>query len=214
MTAMRSRNQPLPIIFLCAVLASLLLLAACGPGPQGAATIESAPTVAPAGEATPSGVVAPTLAPAGEGYPPATAAVATVNPYPGEGEAALPATSTPGAYPPAAETFQEPRFRIDQPVSASATTITGQAPPGLALAVLDVTFNGTLLGTGRSDESGRFTIPVSGLIEGNRIGLAIAELAEGQTLNQMAEQYFPNRGEGFMNLPNVGIFFDTVLVQP
>jgi hypothetical protein len=212
---MRSRNHSLPIIFLCAVLASLLLLAACGQGPQGAATIESAPTVASAGEATPSGVVAPTLPPAGgEAYPPATAMVETVNPYPGEGEAALPATSTPGAYPPAAETFQEPRFRIDQPVSVSATTITGQAPPNLALAVQDVTFNGTLLGTGRSDESGRFTIPVSGLIEGNRIGLSIAELAEGQTLNQMAEQYFPNRGEGFMNLPNVGIFFDTVLVQP
>ena len=79
---------------------------------------------------------------------------------------------------------------------------------------MDVTYNGQLLGTGRSDEAGRFSIPVSGLVEGNRIGIGIGELAEGQTLNQMAEQYFPYRGEGFMNLPNVGIFFETILVGP
>ena len=66
----------------------------------------------------------------------------------------------------------------------------------------------------RSDDSGRFTIPVTGLVAGNRIGLAVGELVEGQTLSQMAEQFFPYRGEGFMNLPNVGIFFDTVQVAP
>lgn len=183
---------------------------ACGPGaPQANPTAESAPVV----ENVPTDAAVATAPPAGvEAYPPPAAE--PVNPYPGEDAAALPPTSTPGAYPPVEAPFQEPRFRFDQPVSASATTISGQAPPGTALAIMDVTFNGVLLGTGRSDDSGRFTIPVSGLVDGNRIGIAISELAEGQTLNQMAEQYFPYRGDGFMNLPNVGIFFDTVLVQP
>ena len=138
--------------------------------------------------------------------------VAVVDPYPAEGEAALPAESYP---PPAAEeTFLEPRFRIDQPVSAAATTITGQAPPNLTLAVLDVTYNGVPLGMGQSDANGVFSIPVSGLIAGNRIGLAIGALPDGMDLVQTAETYFPHRGEGFQNLPNVGVFYDSTLVQP
>jgi hypothetical protein len=147
------------------------------------------------------------------GYP-APAAVATMDPYPADGQGALPPTVLPEAYPPPTETFLEPRFRFDQPVTVASTTVTGQAPPGLALAILDVTYNGAILGAGRSDDNGRFAIPVSGLVEGNRIGIAIGELAEGQTLSQMLEQYYPYRGEGFMNLPNVGVFLDTVQVQP
>ena len=107
-----------------------------------------------------------------------------------------------------------PRFRIDQPVSVSTTEITGQAPPNTSLAVLDISYNGAVLGLGRSDDSGRFSVPVTGLIEGNRIGLGIGELAPGQSIEEMAEFYFPYRGEGFMNIPNLGIYFDTALVAP
>jgi hypothetical protein len=203
---MRSRIKLNPFVLLLLLLALASLAAACGPDAQ-----QVAPTVE--GVSTGDAPTAPPADAGGQGAYPAPAAVATTNPYPGEGEAP-PATVAPEAYPPAAETFLEPRFRFDQPVTAGMTTITGQAPPGVALALLDVTYNGAILGTGRSDENGRFAIPVSGLVEGNRIGIAIGELAEGQTLDQMAEQYFPYRGEGFMNLPNVGTFFDTVLVQP
>ena len=55
---------------------------------------------------------------------------------------------------------------------------------------------------------------VSGLIAGNRIGLAIGELPQGLDIAQTAETYFPYRGEGFQNLPNIGVFYDTVVVQP
>lgn len=205
MEAMRSRMKPNLLIILCALAASLLLLAACGPGAN-----QAEATIAPALESAPTTDPVPTAPPAGEAYPPAVAA--PVEAYPSD--QAAPPTVAPEAYPSVVETFQEPRFRIDQPVAATATTITGQAPPGTSLAVMDVTYNGALLGTGRSDDSGRFTIPVTGLVAGNRIGLAVGELAEGQTLSQMAEQFFPYRGEGFMNLPNVGIFFDTVQVAP
>lgn len=213
MATMRSRIHSKLIITLLVLAASLAIAAACGPTtPQTPATPAAS---TPALESAPTDVaILPTAPPAGGESYPAPAAVETVNPYPGEGQAALPPTMPPEAYPPAEETFQEPRFRIDPPVAANATTITGQAPPGVALAIMDVTYNGVLLGSGRSDDSGRFTIPVSGLVAGNRIGLTVGELAEGQTLNQMAEQYYPHRGEGFMNLPNVGIFFDTIQVSP
>lgn len=208
MLAMRSRIHHQSLISLLAILATLLLLVACGSGAQ-----EAAPTVesAPAGDAA-----LPTLPPsdgAAEGYPAPTTAVPT-DPYPGGQPPTVAPTFTPGSYPPAEEVFQEPRFRIDQPVSVSATEITGQAPPDTPLAIVDITYNGAVLGLGRSDADGRFAIPVTGMVEGNRIGLGIGELAAGQTIEQMAEFYFPYRGEGFMNVPNLGIYFDTALVNP
>lgn len=171
-------------------------------------TVESAPVT--------TNVAVPTAPPIAnnQAYPPASAEAAQ-QPYPGGAESALPPASPPQGYPAVTEeTFQEPRFRIDTPITATTANITGQAPPDTSLAIMDVTYNGALLGLGRSDSSGRFTIPVSALVAGNRIGLGIGELAPNQTIEQMAEFYFPYRGEGFMNLPNVGIFFDTVLIEP
>lgn len=208
---MRSKSLQKSILFL-SVASLILLLAACGSSAsQATPTLESA-TVAPA-TSEPASV--PTAPPASgdEAYPP-PAAAEVVQPYPSGEEAALPPVAPPQAYPPPAETFQEPRFRFDGPISAAATTITGQAPPNTSLAIMDVTYNGGLLGVGRSDGNGRFSIPVSGLVAGNRIGLGIGELAPDQTIEQMAEYYFPYRGEGFMNIPNVGIFFDTILINP
>ena len=203
------------LLKLIMVLGVLSIGVACGP-------VATTPT--PASEAPTGGLATTevtTVAPDAslESYPPPPAGdIPAVEPYPGSGQMFIPPTFTPpSSYPPgpaAEETFQEPRFRFDQPVSVSAAAITGQAPPNTPLAVLDITYNGTLLGTGNSDDSGRFSIPVSGMIEGNRIGLMVGELAEGQTLEQMAEFYFPYRGEGFMNLPNLGIFFDTTIVTP
>ncbi len=190
-----------------ALLAALLLVACGGTTPQVVPTLESAPADAGA---------LPTVPPAdagGQGYPAPTSA-SSDEPYPAVVIPTVPSTLTPSSYPAVEEVFQEPRFRIDQPVSVSTTEITGQAPPNTSLAVLDISYNGAVLGLGRSDDSGRFSVPVTGLIEGNRIGLGIGELAPGQSIEEMAEFYFPYRGEGFMNIPNLGIYFDTALVAP
>jgi hypothetical protein len=112
----------------------------------------------------------------------------------------------------AVEPFKEPRFRFDQPLQAGATTVSGQAPPDVALAIADITFNGAILGSGRSDSDGRFSIPVSPLPGDHRIGLTVAELRPGQTISEMSDEYYPYRGDGFMNLPNIGVFFETALV--
>ncbi len=211
---MRLLTRQPSVLFLGCLLALTLLAVGCG----GAAPATSATIAAP----TSDGALAAATVPAGGAALPTSTAPAapdqgaypaaeSVNPYPSEGEAALPADSYPA--PPTEEALLEPRFRIDQPVTAATTTITGQAPPNLALAIMDVSYGGVPLGSGRSDENGAFSIPVSGLIQGNRIGLAIAELPEGMDLVQTAETYFPHRGEGFQNLPNLGVFYDTTLVQ-
>ena len=205
---MRSQTKLAPFLIV-SLLALVLLAVACG----GGAAVTTAPTVAPA-NATSAPAMAETTAtapaaPVDGGYPAPGAESAGA--YPAEGEAAVAEAYPP---PPAEETFLEPRFRIDQPVTVATTTLTGQAPPNLTLAVLDVTYNGAPLGMGQSDASGRFEIHVSGLEAGNRIGLAIGALPEGMDIAQTAEMYFPHRGEGFQNLPNVGVFYDTTLVQP
>ncbi len=206
---MRPRINLHPSLLLFVALLAALLLVACGGGtPPAAPTLESAPIDAA------TGPTAPPADASGQGYPAPTAPASSDEPYPAVVIPTAAPTLTPSSYPAVEEVFQEPRFRIDQPVSAGATEITGQAPPNTPLAVLDITYNGGVLGLGRSDDNGRFSVPVAGLIEGNRIGLGIGELAAGQTIEQMAEFYFPYRGEGFMNIPNLGIYFDTALVAP
>jgi hypothetical protein len=132
-------------------------------------------------------------------------------------EPALPPTATPfpDVYPPPAveEQFLEPRFAFDLPLQAGASVVTGQAPPNLAIALVDVTSNGTLLGSGVTMPDGTFSIGVQGLPEGNRIGITFSELEPGLDIAGMSIKYFPYRGENFMNLPNVGIMLETALVE-
>jgi hypothetical protein len=136
--------------------------------------------------------------------------------YPAPGSNTLDLGRNSAAYPgPGSEAvnLDQPRFQFDTDLTAGMTTVIGQAPPNLPLAVVDVSFNGVVLGTGRTDQTGRFSIGVQPLPEGHRIGLAIADL-QGRTLEQMAEELYPYRGDNFMSLPNVGIFFETTMVQP
>lgn len=205
------------VLLFAGVAMMTLLLAACGPSVEPAAetVVESAEVMLPTAEvevlpAATETVVEVEAYPAEESYP-----APTVMALPEESYPAVPPTETPpGEYPPAAEVFQEPRFRIDGPVRAGDSTISGQAPPDMELAIVDVTFNGALLGTGRSQSDGQFSIDVSGLNEGNRIGITFGALEEGLSIGDMSIKYFPHRGEGFMNLPNVGIMLDTLLVEP
>jgi hypothetical protein len=209
---MQSRKPYAHSVLFCCALALVMAMVACGPSTSQPVTPTEAATVEIDSPAALTEL--PTSPPASGAYPPPTT-TDPAEPYPGA-DPGIVVDEPTGGYPPPAleETFQEPRFRIDVPLAANATLVSGQAPPNLALAVLDVTYNGEVLGVGRSDENGRFVIPVSPLIDGNRIGVTVGELQPGQSINDMAEQYYPHRGEGFMNLPNIGVLFDTAQVQP
>ncbi|MDX1414536.1 MAG: hypothetical protein R3293_10120 [Candidatus Promineifilaceae bacterium] len=198
------------ILFLGLTWVFVFLLAACGP-PTPSSPTEPAPETVDT-QAAPELEVEENESVDGYPPPPAEEPVAEGG-YPVEPPPPVP-TPPPDSYPAAAEEFAEPRFRIDLPLKAGNTTISGQAPPDLAIAVVDVTYNGIVLGSGRSDANGRFEIGVQPLPNGNRVGLTFAELEGGKTYPEMAEEYFPHRGEGFINIPNVGIFFDSALVEP
>jgi len=105
------------------------------------------------------------------------------------------------------------RFRFD-PIMASNNEVTGSAPPNMALSIVDITYAGTILGQGHSDVDGQFSVPVSGLIEGHRIGISLADIPPGETLQSTIEQLYPYRGDNYQMVPNIGVFFETTLVEP
>lgn len=179
----------------------LFLLAACGPIDNQATPAPTA-TSAAAGSSAAEAYPPPAATPITGAYPaPATAAaIPTTNPYPGP-------DSTPVV-------LDAPRFAFDATLYAGDTVVSGQSPPDLSLAISDVTFGNVPLGVGVSDADGRFSIQVSPLPEGHRVGITLAELPPGKTFEEAAEELAKYRGEQFMSIPNIGVFFDTALVQP
>ena len=171
------------------LLSLIFILGACGPADEEENPTSPVSTPYPASSETIENGVYP--APATE-----TAAQDPISPYP----------------PPTAS--DKPVFQLDLPLKAGATTVTGQAPESLPLAIVDITFGGIILGTGQSDEDGRFSIPVTPLPEGHRVGVTITEIEAGITFEEIAEQYFPYRGQGFINVPNVGVFYDSAITEP
>lgn len=205
-------------ILILSTMVLLILLSACGPSAEQASNeavespVSEATDVSPATEEE----EAPAY-PATDGYPPALSITPQVaEAYPLETLPPPSPTPVPDIYPPPTveEVFAEPRIRLDLPISAGDTVVTGQAPAGLALGVIDVTYNGTLLGQGKTGDDERFSIPVNGLVQGNRLGLTFGELEAGMTIADMSIKYYPHRGEGFMNIPNVGVILDSTLIEP
>lgn len=144
------------------------------------------------------------------------------NGYPGVSVSAYPApdtttATTSGAYPGPEATEPlggplGPNFEIQRPVKAGDTTISGRAPKNLFIGIADITYGGGLLGSGQSDGNGNFSFTVTALPEKHRIGITILDAT--MSMEEAATEYFAYRGEGASNIPNVGFFFDTVLVEP
>jgi hypothetical protein len=140
----------------------------------------------------------------GNGYP-----VGAVPGYP-----TLSTLSENPAYPSESQVDESERFKIDQPLVAGSTTVTGQAPKNLSLAIVNMTLGGTILGTGLSDDDGRFTITVSPLPEGYRIGVTVTDVEPGTTFEDVAVELYEYRGKGYMSVPSIGVFFDSAMVGP
>jgi hypothetical protein len=182
-------------IFFLLLLTLAFILAACGPAEE---------------ENNNSNDNGSTTIPSQEGYPVETMVQDGSYPSPLDASGG---EAFDSSYPPPVAS-DKPLFALDLPLTAGDTTVSGQSPESLPLAIVDVTFGGVILGTGVSDDDGRFSIPVTALTEGHRVGVTITEIEPGITFEEIAEQYFPYRGEGFMNTPNVGIFYDSVIVEP
>lgn len=183
-------------------LVTLLLLgliAACGPAPVPTST-DDAPALP-----TATAPAAATVAAADNGYPAPTSppTAAPGDPYP-----PLPPTA-----PPATEAYPSPEndnrvlFAFDRPISAGDTVITGQGPPGVAVFVRNLTFMGETIGSTAVNEDGTFSLTVQPLPANVRIGLTGNVEARGIAVEDIRP------GPGEFSLPQVGYFFDTVLVN-
>ena len=204
-------------ILIMITLVLLTVLTACGPTAEPEQEVSSSSQESELATDIPMVEEEVPAYPMENGYPPPLSITPQIlEAYPIETLPPPSPTTIPDVYPPPTveEVFAEPRIRLDLPVSVGDTTVTGQAPAGLALAVIDVTYNGALLGQGKTGADGQFTIDVGNLVEGNRLGLTFGELEPGLSIADMSIKYYPHRGEGFMNIPNVGIILDSTLIAP
>ena len=96
---------------------------------------------------------------------------------------------------------------LDKPIIEGSTIVTGYGPAGLAIQIINVTFMGEELGTGSIGSDGTFSVPVTPIENGIRIGL-LADLSSiGLTNNDVIP------GEEAINIPQVGYFIDSFVVR-
>jgi len=182
------------------LLIFVLLLAACGsedtsiptpavPDQQG---VESVPV------------------PGQEAYPPPTAVIsAETYPFPA-------AVVSPETYPPPAAVVPQIAYpasnpnaillAFDKPVQSTDTAVTGVGQPGLTIYIVNMTFMGEELGSGVIGPDGVFSIPVTALQPGTRVGLT----ADVTTLSFTEYDILP--GEGEISMPRIGYFYDSVVL--
>jgi hypothetical protein len=102
-----------------------------------------------------------------------------------------------------------PAFKLD-PLTAGSTQVTGQGPVGFTLVVVDSTFGGMILGTGKPDAGGNFRIQLNKPLEkGHLIGLTVdlpSDLAGSEEFNK---RLYEIRGPGYRLVPNAVNIFDS-----
>jgi hypothetical protein len=141
--------------------------------------------------------------------------------------APLDAAAVAGEYPqpeqPAGEAYPAPviqptaqldvvPFRINKPIQAGATEVSGTGPPGLPIVIADVNFMGEILGEGEIGADGTFAIKLGIPLEvDHRIGIALNDLTG--TLWESNDFSDPGFfGEEYRQVPTVGFFYDTAAV--
>lgn len=182
-------------------LSLALLLAAC----EGQAPQPGSPAVQPApGSGTPL--------PAG--YPAPAAAPAAPAGYPAPASQAQPqgANNAPAGYPPPPTELaipEGPAFAIDQPIKASQTTITGSGPANVPIRLVNVTRSAEEIGRTVIGADGKFSLAVSNLPAGERVGIMIGDLAGTgfDRINFLS-------GPGYEDIPQMGIFFAQASIEP
>jgi len=91
--------------------------------------------------------------------------------------------------------------------------VTGSGPTGVPIVLLDITFGGRLLASGVIDRNGRFELEVGEPLEArHRIGIALGDLTgTGWQPEDFSDEKF--YGDEALNVPLVGFFFDTCMIQ-
>lgn len=124
-------------------------------------------------------------------------------------------TTENAAYPEPGASQGDPAitpFRLNKPIVAGVTEVSGSGPAGVPIMIVDTTLMGNILGQGIIGDDGTFVILVPKLEKDHRIGVALDNL-EGTPWStaDFTEAYTGD--EAYMS-PMIGAFYDTALVQP
>jgi hypothetical protein len=179
-----------------------IVLAGCStPAP----TVQPVPSEPPTQESPTQPSPSPVFA-----YPAPQAAAAVAGEYPQPEQPAGEAYPAP-VIQPTAQLDVVP-FRINKPIQAGATEVSGTGPPALPIVIADVNFMGEILGEGVIGADGAFTIKLGiPLEEEHRIGVALNDLTGTPwQSNDFSDPGF--FGEESRQVPTVGFFFDTAAV--
>lgn len=124
-------------------------------------------------------------------------------------------TSEVASYPPpeqqTAVKSGGPPIQLDKPLKEGSTVITGSGPANLPILIVDVTFMREILAETVIGEDGTFSINLTALSKDHRIGIALSNLegTKWENVDLNASGFF---GEGALQVPTVGFFYDTALV--
>jgi hypothetical protein len=141
------------------------------------------------------------MQPSGDAYP-APLATPTTGPYPPPSPTLIPVDAYPAEDVEPTGTL----LAINPPLQTGATTVSGVGPAGITVIVQDITSMGEVLAQTVIGEDGTFTVDVPALEVNTRIGLTTnaGDSVEGGI----------RPGDGSMNVPQVGYFYDSVMVTP
>ncbi len=104
-------------------------------------------------------------------------------------------------------------FRLDKPIVAGVTEVTGQGIKDISVVLVDVTMGGNILGITTVNREGRFVFKLGTPLEAaHRLGLTLGDVS---STGKRHEDFFDERfyGDEPFSIPQIGFFFDTALVK-
>lgn len=126
-------------------------------------------------------------------------------------EQVSPLAASPVGTPASAEPAQVVSFSLEKPIVEGTDVVRGTGVPGVPVIITNISFMGKRLGAGVVDSDGRFAIQVPALEKNLFVGLQVGDLSATQW---QPEDFYgmEYRGDGAMQVPQVGFFHDTTTV--
>ncbi len=176
----------------------VLVLSGCGPS-------EATPTVSDESDETPISYPAPEIGQdkVQDGYPAPIQTAVQEQGYPPP----PPEVIIQDSYPDPTADLDGSLLALNKPIHPRDGVISGLGVPGLIIFIINVTSMGEPLGSVVIDEDGTFSVDVGDLETGIQIGLT----ADIEGFGLSSDDIIPGPGE--ISIPQVGYFYDTVVVR-